>query len=65
MNKTIIILKGDGINDVKVPANLYNLIIVCHTTAVSVFNKKNNQGGPWLEMMLISIIKPHNSFKHN
>lgn len=44
MNKTIIILKGDGVNDVKVPANLYNLIIVCHTTAVSVFNKKNNQG---------------------
>jgi hypothetical protein len=40
-------LKGDGISDVKVPANLYNLIIVCHTTVVSVFNKKNkknNQG---------------------
>lgn len=30
--------------DVKVPANLYNLIIVCHTIVVSVFNKKNNQG---------------------
>jgi hypothetical protein len=59
-------LKGDGVNDVKVPANLYNLIIVRHTAAVSVFNKKNNQGFPWLEkMMLISIIKPHNSFKHN
>ena len=44
MNKTIIIiLKGDGFYDVKVPANLYNLIIVCHITTVSVLTKKRTR----------------------
>jgi hypothetical protein len=43
-------------------ANLYNLIIVRHTTVVSVFNKKTTKGFSLVgEMILINTTKPHNS----